>query len=221
MYSEGVPLIGDILAFMQNPLELARWGRAVCAGVLTVHIARKQMTFLLGAAPHAVFSHVTDEELDQTELHRSFVTIVCMFSAHEAVLPFRQHQVLLLPLSLRDSKLETYVPIMVAKCVAFSDAWADEGEVELFESLSQLIILTPAGASCSRRFGTTNNALRAAGAAAEGARRDCRSERVAPCGLVAVATSTVGALGVVARLIIRGVVGRLLFSLFVQEPRCR
>lgn len=142
MYSEGLPLLGNIIAFMRDPLALVRRGHAACGGVFTIRIAHKRMTFLLGAAPHAAFFRATDEQLDQTEVYRFSVPVFGRGVVYDAPLPVRLQQFRLLSLSLRVNMLETYVPMMVGECVAFFDAWADEGEVELFEALSQLIILT-------------------------------------------------------------------------------
>jgi len=142
MYSEGLPLLGNILAFMRDPLALVRRGHAACGGVFTIRIAHKRMTFLLGAVPHAAFFRATDEQLDQTEVYRFSVPVFGTGVVYDAPLPKRLQQFRLLSLSLRVNMLETYVPMMVAECVAFFNAWADEGEVELFDALSQLIILT-------------------------------------------------------------------------------
>lgn len=142
MYSEGIPLLGNIVAFMRDPLALVRRGHAACGGVFTIRIAHKRMTFLLGAVPHAVFFRATDEQLDQSEVYRFSVPVFGSGVVYDAPLPVRLQQFRLLSLSLRVNMLETYVPMMVSECVSFFDAWADNGEVELLESLSQLIILT-------------------------------------------------------------------------------
>lgn len=142
MYSEGLPLVGNVVAFMRDPLGLVRRGHAARGGVFTIRIAHKRMTFLLGAAPHAAFFRATDEQLDQTEVYRFSVPVFGRGVVYDAPLPVRLQQFRLLSLSLRVNMLETYVPMMVGECVAFFDAWADDGEVELFEALSQLIILT-------------------------------------------------------------------------------
>ena len=107
MRSAGVPLIGDILAFMRDFLALVGRSHVFIASVLAICAAHKQMTIVLGASPLATFFHGPDDELNQTEVYRFFVQILrTQFMSTAALLLYLQ-QFRLLSLSLRVNKLET------------------------------------------------------------------------------------------------------------------
>jgi len=142
MRSAGVPLIDDILAFMRDLMALVGRSHVFIASVLAIYTALKQMTIVLGASPLATFFHGPDEELNQTEVYRFFVHILRTHFMSKAALLLYLQQFRLLSLSLRVNNLETYVVMMAAVCIAFLGALADEREVELFEALCQITILT-------------------------------------------------------------------------------
>ncbi|OSX79639.1 hypothetical protein BU14_0074s0069 [Porphyra umbilicalis] len=149
MRSAGVPPIGDILTFVRDLLALVGRSHVFIASVLAIYTAHKQMTIVLGASPLATFFHSPDEELNQTEVYRFFAQILrTQFTSKAALLLYFQ-QFRLLSLSLR-------VVMMVAVCIAFLGALADEREVELFEALSHITILTASwclmGRHCRCRF---------------------------------------------------------------------
>lgn len=146
VYNVGFPIVGNILAFVNNPLGLVWDGYARKGSVFTVRFAHKRFTFLIGSAAHECFFKGSDAELDQSEPYRFSTPVFGKNVVYDAPLDIRLQHFRILSMTLRVNMLETYVPMMVKEAEEFFDKWGDEGEVDIYEELSKLIILT--GSRC-------------------------------------------------------------------------
>ena len=144
VYSEGLPVVGNVKAFMSGPMQFARRGHQACGEVFTLRLGWKRLTFLVGPAAHAVFFRATDEELDQAPVYSFSVPVFGEGVVYDAPLPVRLEQFRFVSTALRPSRLREYVPWMVREAESyFQRHWVgDSGTADLLQSLSQLIILT-------------------------------------------------------------------------------
>lgn len=145
-YNVGLPVLGNIFAFAKNPLDLVWEGYAKKGEVFTVRLGPKRLTFLIGPAACETFFKASDTELDQSEPYRFSVPVFGKDVVYDAVLEKRLQHFKVLSMTLRVNMLETYVPLMIKEAEEFFATWGDEGELDLFEQLSHLIILT--GSRC-------------------------------------------------------------------------
>lgn len=145
-YNVGFPIIGNVLGFARNPLGLVWDGYARKGPVFTVRFAHKRFTFLIGPAASDTFYRASDTELDQSEPYSFSVPVFGKDVVYSAPLNKRLQHFRILSMTLRVNMLETYVPLMVKEATDYFAGWKDEGEVDLFEELSRLIILT--GSRC-------------------------------------------------------------------------
>lgn len=145
-YNVGLPIIGNILAFAKNPLDLVWEGYAKKGEVFTVRLLHKRLTFLIGPAACETFFKASDTELDQNEPYKFSTPVFGKDVVYDAKLENRLQHFRILSMTLRVNMLETYVPLMIKEAEDFFLNWGNEGELDLLEELSNLIILT--GSRC-------------------------------------------------------------------------
>ncbi|CAN8070387.1 unnamed protein product [Agarophyton chilense] len=145
-YNVGLPLVGNVLAFAKNPLDLVWEGYAKKGEVFTVRLMTKRLTFVIGPAACEAFFKASDTELDQSEPYRFSTPVFGKDVVYDATLENRLQHFRVLSMTLRVNMLETYVPLMIKEAEDFFAEWGDEGEVDLFAELGNLIILT--GSRC-------------------------------------------------------------------------
>mmetsp|Transcript_39919 Transcript_39919/g.97857 ORF Transcript_39919/g.97857 Transcript_39919/m.97857 type:complete len:505 (-) Transcript_39919:609-2123(-) len=143
-YSEGLPIIGNILSFTRNPLAFVRRAHAATGPVFTIRVAHKRLTFMVGPAAQETFFRASDDQLDSTEPYAFSVPVFGPGVVYDAPLAKRYQHFRWLSLGLRADKLRSYVDKMVAEAEAYFDEhWpGQEGTVDLLHSLSELIVLT-------------------------------------------------------------------------------
>lgn len=146
MYSVGFPVLGNISAFVRNPLGMVWDGYTRKGCVFTIRFAHKRLTFVIGPAASDTFFRGSDTELDQSEPYRFSTPVFGKQVVYDAPLEKRLQHFRILSMTLRVNMLETYVPVMISEAKAFFSNWGDEGEIDLLEELGRLIILT--GSHC-------------------------------------------------------------------------
>lgn len=145
-YNVGLPLIGNIVAFVRNPLGLVWEAYAKKGEVFTIRLGPKRLTFVIGPAASEAFFKASDTELNQSEPYRFSVPVFGKDVVYDADLPNRLQHFRVLSMTLRVNMLEMYVPMMIKEAEDYFAKWGNEGEVDLFKELSDLIILT--GSRC-------------------------------------------------------------------------
>lgn len=145
-YYVGLPLVGNIVAFARNPLALVWEAYAKKGEVFTIRFAHLRLTFVIGPAASEAFFKASDTQLDQNEPYRFSTPVFGKDVVYDATLENRLQHFRVLSMTLRVNMLEMYVPMMIKEAEEFFDKWGDEGEVDLFKELSDLIILT--GSRC-------------------------------------------------------------------------
>mmetsp|Transcript_42900 Transcript_42900/g.167668 ORF Transcript_42900/g.167668 Transcript_42900/m.167668 type:complete len:240 (+) Transcript_42900:140-859(+) len=142
LYSEGLPLIGNALAFAKAPLDMVTRGNNLLGDCFTINMANKRFTFLLSPSAHEVSLLSKDSDVDVREIYRFTVPVFGPGVVYDADLDERYFQFKMLGSGLRISKLKGYVPHMVNECESFFAKWGNEGEVDLFDELARLILMT-------------------------------------------------------------------------------
>lgn len=141
-YHEGPPFIGNLIAFAKGPLNVVQRGYRCCGDIFTFKVLHKNITFLIGPKAHEIFFQGTDEELDQNEVYAFSVPIFGKGVVYDAPLDKRLQQLRIMSAALRPARMYSYVDQMVYEAVHFFRKWGEQGEVDILESLSDLIILT-------------------------------------------------------------------------------
>lgn len=137
-----VPIIGGFLRFLGGPLQLIEEEFQKTGQVFTVPILHKSMTFLIGPEVSAHFFKATDDKLSQKEVYEFNVPTFGKGVVFDVEASVRNEQFRFFADSLKTTKMRTYVQMMVQEADQFFASWPDEGECNLLEKLSELIILT-------------------------------------------------------------------------------
>lgn len=138
----GWPVIGHFLDFAASPVGCMKTGYAACGPVFTMTFLNQRMTFLLGCDAQAPFFRAEDEELSQNEPYKFMTPIFGKGIVFDAPLSVKNQQLKFVSGALRPAALRTYVPQIIAETRGFLDAWGAEGEVDLMDAMSRLIIGT-------------------------------------------------------------------------------
>ena len=141
-YSVGLPIVGNIISFLRDPLALVWDAYRKCGPCFTVQLAHKRLTFFIGPQAHVSFFRGNDDELSQTEPYSFSVPVFGRGVLYDAPIHIRLQQLRVLSVRLRVDILNSYVPMMISEARAFFKRWGESGEVDLMKELGGLIILT-------------------------------------------------------------------------------
>eukprot|EP00241_Pyramimonas_parkeae_P001670 CAMPEP_0114245264 /NCGR_PEP_ID=MMETSP0058-20121206/11792_1 /TAXON_ID=36894 /ORGANISM="Pyramimonas parkeae, CCMP726" /LENGTH=484 /DNA_ID=CAMNT_0001358283 /DNA_START=463 /DNA_END=1917 /DNA_ORIENTATION=+ len=138
----GMPLIGGFLKFIKGPMPLMEEAYAKYGSVFTVPLFHKRMTFLIGPEVSSHFFKASDLDMSQKEVYAFNVPTFGKGVVFDVDHTVRLEQFRFFAEALKKNKMRTYVGMMVQEAEAFFERWGEEGEVDLLEQLSDLIILT-------------------------------------------------------------------------------
>eukprot|EP01087_Luapelamoeba_hula_P015814 TRINITY_DN477_c0_g1_i1.p1 TRINITY_DN477_c0_g1~~TRINITY_DN477_c0_g1_i1.p1 ORF type:complete len:487 (-),score=98.66 TRINITY_DN477_c0_g1_i1:70-1530(-) len=137
-----IPFVGVGLNFASGPLQYATKVYKEKGEIFTLTMFGKRMTFLVGPEAHMPFFSKNDTELSQEEPYKFCVPIFGPNVVYGTDLLHRQQQLKFISASLSGRALASYVPMIVKEAEDFFAKWGDEGEVDIRNELSELIILT-------------------------------------------------------------------------------
>ena len=138
----GVPVLGHLLDFMKGPVGMIDRLRSHYRSMFTIRVGPQRITFMIGAGPQLQFIKAKDELLDQAPVYKFTVPVFGEGIVYDSPLDERQQQVKLLVHSMNTKGLEAMVPKMIDEAEDYFYMWGDEGEVELRQVFSELIIMT-------------------------------------------------------------------------------
>jgi len=142
MYAEGAPLVGNLLSFIRDPVAVCTRAHQKYGELFTLPMLHKRLTFCVGPEAHEIFCRGSDEELDQAEVYKFSVPVFGRGVVFDAPLVKRYQQFRWLSQGLRADKLKSYVPQMVMEAETYFKDFPESGEFDLYEKLSELIIMT-------------------------------------------------------------------------------
>ena len=137
-----VPVVGGMLEFLKGPMRLMANAFPTHGEVFSVPVCHKRITFLLGPKVSQFFFKAKDVEMSQKEVYEFNVPTFGKGVVFDVDHQTRAEQFRFFADSLKSERLRTYVGMMVKEANAFFEKWGDEGEVDLLDSLSELIVLT-------------------------------------------------------------------------------
>src|SRR5580700_4029162 len=87
---------------------------------------------------HAAFFHAPTDVLSARECYQFTVPVFGQGVAYDVPTDVMDQQLAWLHPALSDKRLRTYARVMAEECDTYLDAWADHGEVDLFDVTNQL-----------------------------------------------------------------------------------
>jgi len=136
------PVWGGMVAFLAGPMRLMKDAMPKYGEVFTVPVFHKRITFLIGPKVSEFFFKAKDTEMSQKEVYEFNVPTFGKGVVFDVDHTTRAEQFRFFADSLKSNRLRMYVGMMVKEAEEFFARWGDEGEVNLLDELSELIVLT-------------------------------------------------------------------------------
>eukprot|EP01088_Endostelium_zonatum_P017256 TRINITY_DN4995_c0_g2_i1.p1 TRINITY_DN4995_c0_g2~~TRINITY_DN4995_c0_g2_i1.p1 ORF type:complete len:426 (-),score=72.89 TRINITY_DN4995_c0_g2_i1:122-1399(-) len=138
-----IPFVGAGLNFAGGPLQYATRLFQKHGEVFTIKMFGKRFTFMVGPEAHHPFFTRTDKQLDQGEPYKFSIPIFGPHVIYDSDVEHRRQQMHFVKDSLSAKALASYVPLIQKEVeLYFSTKLKDEGEFDIRDALSELIILT-------------------------------------------------------------------------------
>jgi sterol 14-demethylase len=137
-----IPLVGQIVEFGKGPLKMVQRCYEEYGPVYTVPMGNQRLTFLIGPEAQEAFCKANDEVLSQDEVYQFMKPVFGAGVVYDATKKRRQVQFSSMANGLRTSRLKAYVEKIEKETREYLADWGKEGEVDLFQALSELTILT-------------------------------------------------------------------------------
>eukprot|EP00285_Hemiselmis_virescens_P011726 CAMPEP_0173393706 /NCGR_PEP_ID=MMETSP1356-20130122/22263_1 /TAXON_ID=77927 ORGANISM="Hemiselmis virescens, Strain PCC157" /NCGR_SAMPLE_ID=MMETSP1356 /ASSEMBLY_ACC=CAM_ASM_000847 /LENGTH=494 /DNA_ID=CAMNT_0014351765 /DNA_START=13 /DNA_END=1497 /DNA_ORIENTATION=+ len=147
-----LPIIGAAIPFLIDPLALARRAEAKCGDCFTIKIFGLRITFLDGPEAQENFCRARDDELSQKEAYAFSVPLFGKGIIYDVDTDKRTEQIKLVTASLHTTALGNYVPNMLAELELYFGKLGDKGQLDIYKSLSELIILTASNCLMGREI---------------------------------------------------------------------
>jgi len=139
----GLPILGPIVQFLKDPLELIRRGKAKHGECFQVNFLAKDMVFLVGRDGHEFF-FTMDKYLDQAKMYAFTIPIFGPKVLYDTDHSTRMCQLRFIRERLTDDCLGAYVGVLEEEVLQFfREEWrGDEGIVDIRESMIECLTRT-------------------------------------------------------------------------------
>lgn len=137
-----VPFFGRAIEFGKSPMKMLKRCYDMYGPVYTIPILNQRLTILLGPEAQEPFFRSPDEVLSPQECYKFMKPVFGPGVVYDASRKNRQVQFQSMSNGLRSSRMRSYVPKIEKETYEFLNNWGEEGEVDLFQALSELTILT-------------------------------------------------------------------------------
>ena len=134
--------VDDVAARSPNPPKFAADHAPPFDSTRTVPVFNKRITFLIGPKVSEHFFKARDTEMSQKEVYEFNVPTFGKGVVFDVDHITRAEQFRFFANSLKSDRLRQYVGMMVKEAEDYFAKWGDEGEVDLLDALSELIVLT-------------------------------------------------------------------------------
>ncbi|XP_064402293.1 lanosterol 14-alpha demethylase-like isoform X2 [Halichondria panicea] len=141
--SSCLPFLGHAVEFGKNPIEFLLSAREKYGNVFSFTMVGKTFTYLIGSDSSALLFNSKDQDLNAAEVYGKLVTPVFGKGvAYDVSNDVFLEQKKMLKTGLSVAHFRRYVPLIEKETIDYFERWGDSGVKDLFQALSELIILT-------------------------------------------------------------------------------
>ncbi|XP_037746653.1 lanosterol 14-alpha demethylase [Chelonia mydas] len=141
--SSNIPFLGHAVAFGKSPIEFLENAYEKYGPVFSFTMVGKTFTYLLGSDAAALIFNSKNEDLNAEDVYSRLTTPVFGKGvAYDVPNPVFLEQKKMLKTGLNIAQFKQHVPVIEKETKEYFKSWGDSGERNLFEALSELIILT-------------------------------------------------------------------------------
>ncbi|XP_007430653.1 lanosterol 14-alpha demethylase [Python bivittatus] len=138
-----IPFLGHAIAFGRNPIQFLEDAYEKYGPVFSFTMVGKTFTYLVGSDAAALLFNGKNEELNAEEVYSRLTTPVfgkgVAYDVPNAVF---LEQKKMLKTGLNINQFKNHISIIEKETIEYFKTWGDKGKRNLFEALSELIILT-------------------------------------------------------------------------------
>ncbi|XP_020640832.3 lanosterol 14-alpha demethylase isoform X1 [Pogona vitticeps] len=141
--SSNIPFLGHAVAFGKNPIGFLESAYEKYGPVFSFTMVGKTFTYLLGSDAAALLFNSKNEDLNAEDAYSRLTTPVFGKGvAYDVPNPLFLEQKKMLKTGLNINQFRKHVPVIEKETLEYFKTWGESGERNLFEALSELIILT-------------------------------------------------------------------------------
>lgn len=126
----------------QGPLGLIRAGYDKCGDVFRIRLLHRNMTFMVGPRAQTFFFAATDAQLSQKEVYTFTIPVFGKNIIYDAPTKVMQQQLKFVHKGLNQLNMASHCAKIVREAEEYFATVPNEGEMDLMQFLSELIILT-------------------------------------------------------------------------------
>jgi len=135
-------LTGEFKMKESGPMGLIKKGYQKHGDIFRMKLAHRGITVLIGPEAQGAFFEPGDDELNQKAVYQFTVPVFGKNIVYDAPQKIMTQQLKFVSKGLMQSTMRTHCGKITKEVEDYFAKWGDEGEVDLFESLSELTILT-------------------------------------------------------------------------------
>ncbi|XP_076611558.1 lanosterol 14-alpha demethylase [Chaetodon auriga] len=138
-----IPFLGHAIAFGKSPIEFLENAYEKYGPVFSFTMVGSTFTYLLGSEAATLMFNSKNEDLNAEDVYSRLTTPVFGKGvAYDVPNHIFLEQKKMLKTGLNIARFKEHVKIIEAETIEYFQRWGDSGERNLFEALSELIILT-------------------------------------------------------------------------------
>ncbi|XP_067854967.1 lanosterol 14-alpha demethylase [Heptranchias perlo] len=138
-----IPFLGHAIAFGRSPIEFLENAYCKYGPVFSFTMVGKTFTYLLGSDSAALLFNSKNEDLNAEDVYSKLTTPVFGKGvAYDVPNPIFLEQKKMLKTGLNIAQFKQHIPLIEEETHEYFKRWGDSGVKNLFEALSELIILT-------------------------------------------------------------------------------
>ncbi|XP_072109812.1 lanosterol 14-alpha demethylase isoform X2 [Mobula birostris] len=138
-----IPFLGHAIAFGRNPIDFLEDAYSKYGPVFSFTMVGKTFTYLLGSDSAALLFNSKNEDLNAEDVYSKLTTPVFGKGvAYDIPNPLFLEQKKMLKTGLNIAQFKQHIPLIEEETIEYFKRWGDSGVKNLFEALSELIILT-------------------------------------------------------------------------------
>eukprot|EP00761_Pharyngomonas_kirbyi_P012328 gb/GECH01012355.1/.p1 GENE.gb/GECH01012355.1/~~gb/GECH01012355.1/.p1 ORF type:complete len:507 (+),score=122.90 gb/GECH01012355.1/:1-1521(+) len=144
VWSSSIPVVGTLKDFAKSPVQFVLDGRKRYGDVFTANIFGYRLTFLTHASANDIFFNASDDDVDIQSVYRFVVPVFGKGVVYDAPSHIMLQQLKFVTSGLSAKRYPHFIDIFEKEAKNYFSRWGNEGEVDMFNSMSELIINTAA-----------------------------------------------------------------------------
>jgi sterol 14-demethylase len=136
--SGSLPLLGNIVSFGRDPIELLRKGQAAHGEVFRFQLFQDPCYFLSGVEAQKAYFNAPDDVFSAKEAYQLMTPIFGKGIVYDCEPSLMNEQLGFLYPALAKRRMQTYAEYMCEEATQYIAGWGDEGEVDMLKVTTEL-----------------------------------------------------------------------------------